>query len=348
MTGSATVRIVSIQALRGVAATAVVLSHTARHLDKTLTAPYLTNLFQAGHAGVDLFFAISGFIILLSHRHDIGQKTRLRHYLDRRFSRVLPLYWIALGSTLAMSVAGGHGLPTFLTMLWSAVLLPTLSEPLLGVAWTLQFEMVFYAVFAVLIISRPVGLAFLMTWLLWIALAAIGFGSAGVPSPLCGIYGLEFFMGMASAQLLIRGRVPVPRLIAGAGIAIFVAAFEMESVGLLDGYGVVARFAYGIPAALIILGLAAAEQAGRLTLPKWLGVLGGASYSIYLFQFVFISTLWQALLVAGFVHRLPVFVLFLALSCAALVGGLVTARVIEQPLLQLFRSRRPVIITMQA
>ena len=53
-------RLMSIEVLRGVAATAVVLCHAARHIDKTFGAPGLIVVFQAGHSGVDLFFVISG------------------------------------------------------------------------------------------------------------------------------------------------------------------------------------------------------------------------------------------------------------------------------------------------
>jgi peptidoglycan/LPS O-acetylase OafA/YrhL len=53
-----------VEAYRGIAATAVVLYHTARHFDKNYGIPALESVFQFGHAGVDLFFVISGFIIL--------------------------------------------------------------------------------------------------------------------------------------------------------------------------------------------------------------------------------------------------------------------------------------------
>lgn len=331
-------RLSGIEALRGVAAAAVVLSHAARHIDKASAAPGLIAAFQAGHAGVDLFFTISGFIILFVHRPDIGQPGRLAHYLGRRFTRVVPLYWIALALTLGMGLAGGHALPASARLLWSAALLPSLQEPLLGIAWTLQFEVVFYAAFAVLILHRRAGLASMAAWLACIVLALSGIGVAGVPPQLHDVYGLEFFMGMAAAQWLHRGAVPSPRLVAGAGAALFAAMLALESAGLLDGYGVAARFAYGVPAALLIVGVGAAERAGRLAVPGWLRTLGGASYSIYLFQFVFIGLAWQACLAAGLDRRVPDLVLFAALAGVALAGGTVMARLVERPLLRLMRG----------
>jgi exopolysaccharide production protein ExoZ len=329
-----------IEALRGIAATAVVFSHAARHVDKAFGAPGLITAFQAGHAGVDLFFVLSGFIILFVHRRDIGQPGRLQHYMGRRFNRVMPLYWLVLALTIGMSVAGRHDAPSLLWLFWSAALLPSLSEPLLGIAWTLQFEVVFYAVFAMLIVSRGVGLALLAVWFVWIVSVALGFDSTGVPGSLCGIYGLEFFMGMGAAQLLNQGRVPAPLLLAAAGLALFAITMVLESGGVLNGFGNTARLTYGLPAALLVLGVAAAEQAGQLRVPSWLRTLGGASYSIYLFQFVFIGIVWQGWLKIGLDHYASNLTCFLVLASSALAGGILAARLVEQPMLQLMRRRQ--------
>jgi len=70
-------KLTGIEASRGVAATAVVLYHSARHLDHVYGVPGLMRVFQFGHAGVDLFFVISGFIILFVHYGDLGRPERL-------------------------------------------------------------------------------------------------------------------------------------------------------------------------------------------------------------------------------------------------------------------------------
>ncbi len=309
--------------MRGIAAVAVALCYAARHVDKAFGAAAATFPFQVGHAGVDLFFVISGFIILFVHRGDIGRPRRLPHYLGRRFTRVVPLYWVVLAT------AGGQPV-ALLRLALSATLLPTVAEPVMGIAWTLQYEAVFYAVFAVLILHRLAGLALLAAWLAWIAAAACGFGADEVPSALCGSYGLEFFMGMGVAQALHRGWAPPPRLAAGAGL--LGGAGVLEGVGVLDGYGALTRLAYGLPAALLVLGVAAADRAGGLTVPGWLRRIGGASYSIYLFQFVFIGAAWQAWRAVGLDRHAPAFACFLALSAAGVAGGLATGNCSPSPL----------------
>ena len=340
MADPAKTRLFGIEAVRAVAATAVIGYHVARHVDQAYDLPGLRRATQSGHAGVDLFFVISGFIILFVHYRDIGRPARLTHYLSRRFSRVMPIYWVALGLTVLMAAVAGHGTPTMARLLWSVTLLPSADEPVLGVAWTLQYEIMFYAAFGVLICSRIVGLALLAAWLCWIvatsqeSLPSIG----GIPSSLAGTYNLEFFLGMGIAYWLRRGRVPFPQLVLFAGLVSLATAAFAETTGRLDGYSSLARLAYGVPSALLILGLAEIERSGKLVVPGGMRALGAASYSLYLFQFVFIGATWQAWLALRADSWLPAWASFPVLAGAALLGGTIVSQRVEKPLLQLLRS----------
>jgi exopolysaccharide production protein ExoZ len=341
-------RLFSIEAIRGIAATFVVLYHVSRHLNKAYDTPTLVQVLKFGHAGVDLFFVVSGFIILFVHYRDIGQPSRIRHYLSRRFSRVMPTYWIALAITLLMGLAAGHAMPSPSALVWSITLLPSPEEPILGVAWTLKYEIVFYALFCTLIFSRRAGLGIFAVWLVWILatwldcepLASIP-DNIGISLSVTGTYNLEFFMGLAAAYWLRRGRVPMPRLVMIVGLTLLAAASAAENIGYLDGYATPARLAYGIPSALLILGAAEAERRGQLRVPAGLRLLGGASYSIYLFQFVFIGIAWQLLLATRLSERIPLWAAFLLLAGAALAGGVMMAQQVEQRLLRLMRGERP-------
>jgi len=339
-------RLSGIQALRGLAAIGVVFSHTARHLNKGVGAPGLVSFFQAGHAGVDLFFVISGFIILFVHAPDIGRPDRLSRYLSRRFTRVYPLYWLALALTIGMGSLGSHGLTQLGTgpVLWSALLLPSFHDPLLGIAWTLQREMVFYAVFALLIENRRAGATAMAAWLCLILASSLGLGTAGLAPQFGGIYGLEFFVGMAAAYLVRSGFIPAPRALAALGLALFAASMVAETIGILNGFDGAARLAYGGSGALLVAGVATAERKGRLSVPVFLQTLGGASYSIYLFQFVFIGAVWQIGLKTGLMARMPHLASFAIIAVTAVVGGILVSFAVEQPLLRLIRRRsRPVL-----
>lgn len=333
-------KLTGIEAGRGIAAVAVVLYHAARHIDKNHATPALLSLFQFGHAGVDLFFVISGFIILFVHLDDIGRPPRLGHYISRRFTRIMPVYWIALAVTVGLSVANGHPFPSLPNLAWSASLLPSHAEPLLGIAWTLQYEVVFYAVFCILILSRVAGMAILLAWLAAIVAAGIGPAPSAIPHSLFALYNLEFLAGMLAAYWLRNHHLPAPRATLTAGTALFAIAAVAENAGLLNGYGDLARLAYGLPSALIVIGTAEASRQGLLAVPGFLRGLGAASYSIYLFQFVFIGIAWKLSLATGLDRLLPPAVIFVLLAASGVAGGVLISRTVEYPLIQLARGRR--------
>ena len=329
-----------IEAGRGVAASAVVLYHAARHLNFNYGMKPLMSAFQFGHAGVDFFFVISGFIILYVHYRDIGTPARLGHYIVRRFTRVMPTYWVALALTVAMSVAAGHGLPSVDDVAWSASLLPANHDLLLGIAWTLRYEIAFYAIFCVLILNRATGLLVLSVWFgATIAALATGGRVAGVPDSLYGVFNMEFFFGMAVAYIVRTRRVPAPKALLILGIALFLLVAAAEDVGILDGYADAARFYYGIPAALIVLGIAELGRRGEMVVSPLFRMLGLASYSIYLFQFVFIGSVWQLWLTLGLDQRTPYASSYPFLAAAAIAGGILMSRWVENPLIRLARGQ---------
>ena len=145
-------RLDTVQAARGVAAMAVVLSHAGIVLGSATALGYvpLHGVFRAGHAGVDFFFVLSGFIIALVHHRDIGQPHSLPVYLWKRVTRIYPIYWVALG-VLALLIAFGFVRDVdpvvagtdIGQLLVTLLLLPQHRSPLLGVSWTLQHEMLF-------------------------------------------------------------------------------------------------------------------------------------------------------------------------------------------------------------
>ena len=323
----------------------VVLYHSARHLDKVYGVPGLMHMVQFGHAGVDLFFVLSGFIILHVHYGDVGRPDRASRYVERRLSRILPTYWVALAVTIILGLAGGHPSPPVFDVAWSAALLPSHSEPLLGVAWTLQFEMIFYAGFCLLILNRRFGLAAFTLWLGWIAFAAIGGGiSSAIPKSLYAAYNLEFFMGMGAAYWFRNHAVSAPRRLMLVGTALFALAAVAENLNYTDGYASLSRLIYGCPAAMIVLGAAAAERGDSIKVPRLFKILGTASYSIYLFQFVFIAIAWKLWLAVGLDETMPHITSFPVLAAAGLIGGVFASRWVEYPLMGWIRRlRHPVL-----
>jgi peptidoglycan/LPS O-acetylase OafA/YrhL len=85
-----------VQTARGVAALTVVLYHATRALSLPQYLGYIPfgNSLGFGHAGVDFFFVLSGFIIMHAHTADIGRPERLYRYMWRRVTRIYPIYWV--------------------------------------------------------------------------------------------------------------------------------------------------------------------------------------------------------------------------------------------------------------
>ena len=334
-------RLTGIEASRGIAAIIVILFHVARHLDRIVGAPMLQDVFKFGHSGVDFFFVISGFIILYVHYADLGVPARLGRYAGRRLTRLMPVYWVALALTVMMTSLGQHPAPSLAAMGWSISLLPSNTDLILGVAWTLRFEVLFYTLFSILILNRTAGLLAMGAWFTATAAAAVtSFHSDWLPDQFYAAYNFEFFMGMAAAWWLRNRPVTRPGWIALAGTLLFGATAATEVLGWLDGAGLMARLAYGTPGALIVLGVAALDRAGMVSVPALPRRAGAASYSIYLFQFVFIGAGWQLLRAAGLDPALPVIVMFVFLSGAAVMGGVLMSEWVEHPLMNLVRRRR--------
>src|ERR1700733_8304140 len=134
-----TSRLLSIQILRAVAALSVMITH--------LWWGLFTPDFFLGAVGVDLFFVISGFIMVYVSEPLFGQKSSPTTFFVRRVVRIVPLYWMI---TVAILI-GGHSLglrpnTTWLNIVGSFMFIPTThadgtTEPVLLVGWTLNYEM---------------------------------------------------------------------------------------------------------------------------------------------------------------------------------------------------------------
>jgi exopolysaccharide production protein ExoZ len=83
--------LVSIQALRAIAALMVLVGHATTTLIVEQKAASLPN-FAVGPFGVDLFFVISGFVMVYSSERLFGEPGASRKFFARRLARIVPLY----------------------------------------------------------------------------------------------------------------------------------------------------------------------------------------------------------------------------------------------------------------
>jgi exopolysaccharide production protein ExoZ len=282
-----------VQAMRGVAALAVVCGHaiTARSVLGTQSAAEGALTILA--SGVDIFFVISGFIIATT----AASQTDALTFAFRRAVRIYPMYWLVLlaafvsshwialspedrpalelGSIFACSFPNWYNLP----------------------AWSIAFEMHFYAVVAVILAVAPRRLFELLFAALGLWVIAIAFHL-----PL-GIYShpliLEFGGGVLIAYLVrIKGKLPLLPYIGTISAGLFAAGWYWIFVHGSSAPQFARVPTYGLGAALLIYAVVSAELHGASFSPilQWFGSI---SYSLYISHYLLIKwianfpELWQ-------------------------------------------------------
>jgi peptidoglycan/LPS O-acetylase OafA/YrhL len=270
----------SIQALRGVAALLVVLFHL-RTLemksiaDNGLTEPtWMGGLFTNGYAGVDLFFVISGFIMVFVTRNSRSGPKPAADFLFARVTRIYPVWWAFVAAmTIYMTTAYGmsgqspgwlkatNGQPILPYLAKSFLLIPQPAFPILNVGWTLVHEVYFYLVFTLFMLAPrrflPVCLG---GWAaLVIAGATLGYSSHIATTSLSLALHpmtLEFILGAFAGLAVVKGwiwRSGVMTLLATLWLLTSLGYQGAETPFLLQ-WGRV--FWYGLPAALLVYGAA--------------------------------------------------------------------------------------------
>jgi peptidoglycan/LPS O-acetylase OafA/YrhL len=141
--------LVSIQALRAIAALFVFWGHAINAVTAEVAAEF-PPLY--GPFGVDLFFVISGFVMVYSSERLFGRPDAPIKFFARRFVRIVPLYWAAT-AILVWFVVPYASTKAVLGSLLFAPRIPS-EAPLLFVGWTLVFEMFFYTVFAIALLAQ--------------------------------------------------------------------------------------------------------------------------------------------------------------------------------------------------
>ena len=360
--GQSSGRIASIQACRAMAACLVVLAHTSVSIfdkPKYWPANPVGNLFDFGHIGVEFFFVLSGFIILSVHWRDIGHPAAARRFLRKRFQRIYPIYWIVLGALLIVYFAVpsfGEGFERDPDIIASSILLVggfRLSDTLkpvtiLPAAWTLYYEVLFYALFLTLIMSRRAGAVLLGIWFTVSALNLLLGPFPGAPALYFAHYNLLFLLGMASAWL-IRGRMmPMPGVLALVGMAVFFAA-GLQEVGPAWLSERQESLLCGLGSMVALVGLVELERSKGLRVPRFLVLLGEASYTIYLVHLAVLVLLAKLATHIPGRDAVPLVAWYALFFVAAVIAGLVFHLMIERPLLQRLgkgwgRNPRPAIV----
>lgn len=287
-------KIEQIQYLRAFAALLVVAYHAPATVARFSDAlPQL----RVGAFGVDIFFVISGFIMGLLG--ETGKGGRL-DFILKRIVRIVPMYWIVTLLTVCLVLIAPHQMRSTVvdvpSMVKSLLFIPHFSLghpgsvwPIVVPGWTLSYEMFFYAVFAVVIPAARLTRATFVS-MVFAALAISGFvfhPANPVALTFTSTLLLEFVMGVWIAVACRQNVLPSRML---AWILLVVAVLMLYTKGA-ESRGI----DKGVPAAAIVLGSLVVLRHFRSRL---LGLIGDASYSIYLMQFFSFGmtrALWETL-----------------------------------------------------
>ena len=346
--------LVSIQILRALAALSVAYGHAAHEAGMlaarkgtTFSAP----LQGLSPAGVDLFFAISGFVMVISSTRFFGDIGGSLVFLRRRLARIVPIYWVATTLFLIALwfVPGALNAdpPTWPEIIKSYLFFPFARDPgipiqpVYSLGWTLNYEMFFYVLFALFLpLPARIALPLVVGTLAAIVLAGRYIGASEGPyrfwsDPIV----FEFAFGVVIGGLYLAGlrwSVRIGMVVMGAGALVFALA---NASGVLPIHW--ERLAWiGLPLAVVLAGSALMRSPAAGGAWRPLAILGDASYALYLFHPIVIrglSIVWGKLSLPmgaglagwGFVG------MALLSSCLA---ALVIYRQFERPLTRLLQG----------
>ena len=311
-------------------------------LDKYFSISAFDQLLGFAGNRVAFFFVLSGFVMKLAYGKYIGQIDKCRPYLWRRFVRVFPTYWAVLAMVIVASMFLPNGMaavPGDLESILKMLLLIPQPEtaggpngaPLLIVAWTLHYELVFYLVLAAWIASRALGGAISLLFVI---------NAADCAASSCGSYrqflsGLPmayFVVGVAAAWAFrrlpaLRMSMPMPMPIMWLALAGYVGIALAPQ--LSSGHVVLQHselISVGLAAVILVCLVNAEEARPQRSGSRWVQRLSDASYAMYLLHFPIISLVCKLLVLAGVQGALGA-TLALILSCVISVGASVAFNV---------------------
>lgn len=329
----------SLQVFRALAALAVVVHHTESSVAHFVggTPGWLDAVCAYGYLGVDFFFVLSGFIILNSHIDDDKSSRALRAFGFKRFVRIFPSYWpISIALLISYTLLPGlsAGTRSHISILSSFLLLPDSSPPALKVAWTLIHEMMFYLIFSLFFVSTRLFIVFIATWVVAIGLVA-GTLDRSLLYPwaqrLLHPVNLEFVMGMGMAFVARKAKP-------GAALPLLCTGAVLLAVLVAAGFTDKSRAPFGLAFAAIVLGAVLLEKSTQLTFPRWLVIIGDASYAIYLVHDPLVALTSRVAKKLGLLSHWSTGIVFgVAVS---LVAGLLYHLVYEKPVARFLRRSR--------
>lgn len=324
-----------LQNLRAVAAYAVVAFHIVEQLIFGFGLPLPR--FTLGEAGVDLFFVLSGFVMV----HVTGASETPGEFLGKRVGRIVPLYWVAttlaIALVLIMPTALQRADLSLASVIASYAFIPYpdgagILQPILFVGWTLNYEMSFYVLFAAALVFPQRWRVLAVMGLIAFLLVAARTAPIGTLSDFYGQFIiLEFAAGCAIAWALrqpavsaVVARTPIWPLMVLSGFA-FIGAAMMEPTFESRA------FWYGLPAIAMVFAVAGQDLHRKPVRSSILGTLGDASYSAYVLHPLILAVLGAVILKVTGQSWLGGAMFALSSLAATMIAAAISLRLLERP-----------------
>jgi len=337
-------KVLNIQALRGIAVLLVVFSHMLPIENKySATDKILPDIFMIGISGVDLFFLISGFVMVSVTQNTNQSISKIKLFLYHRFTRIYPLYWfysiLILTVFLLQPSMVNNSQDNQIDIISSFLLIPQDLLPIVNVGWTLVFEIYFYIIFSLLLLLPRKKLT--TGLLLWgIVILAVSSSPLWRENAFTKVYfhplTLEFIIGAFIAIVYYKRDIPGnAKLLALASIVIWLVSYTIFQSSTNENIpkGIIRVIIFGIPASLALYSALLYEKNHNITMPNWLCKIGDASYSIYLSHIIVLSIVgrvWSKFSTNG---ALDNFIAFTLMLIAVLISGFISYKLIEGTLL---------------
>lgn len=345
-------KLLAIQVLRALAALAVAMHH-AQH-DAVVVAeraglPFSRSDILPWLAGVDVFFVISGFIMVHASAGLFGTEGAATLFLKRRVARIVPLYWLVTTAYVVVAIIApqllNSGTPTLLQVIASYLFIPFarpdgLVQPIYSLGWTLNYEMFFYLVFAAAL-ALPRLKAVLAVALGLAMFVLVGRLAAPLPQPSAFWSDpiiLEFVFGMGLGLVRAHGLrlAMTPRLLL-AGVAVVLLHFDFANAGGIVRLPQV--IAYGLPAAMLVAAAALGRDTPRPpVVERVLVALGDASYALYLVHPFALRLLREVFVRTDLAADLGPWGYVASALLASVVAALLLYRLFERPMTRALRN----------
>ncbi len=332
-------RIEPLQLLRGLAAILIMVKHAIYEVDQ-IAPDFNHSSYQNYRVGIDIFFVLSGFIMIYISRGQSGISSA-KEFIFRRLLRIVPTYWFYTFLLLAVALVIPQvlGKAEFIPVdfIQSLFFIPHLNvagemQPFLANGWSLNYEIYFYVVFALCLIL-PARYSLWAMAAYFVASIATGFFGAG--GVLLDFYGhpivLEFLAGAIIGYLFLKN-IRLPSYFIYVGLAFIIGAvLGLIFIEPFEAYG----FFYSKPLVgiLSVALLVLPKKAEYMLMPRWGVFIGDSSYTLYLAHPFAIGAVTQVVLLLGLEDILNPWLMFFFIAVVAIVGSCIAYVVIEKPLL---------------